>query len=168
MLIYLKQYIVTLLHLLTMGPKRSTRNALPLILAEHDLNNNNFFPDRDLSKLSEDSRMLVEIIMDKFDNFSQEISAKLEIKNEKIADLEREVVTLRKQNNDLYDRLDSIETNERNDSVIISGSVLPPGQKEENTAFLAKSLIVDKLRINLSEQDIKSAHPREETDDPTG
>lgn len=96
--------------------------------------------------------------MDKFDTFSREISVKIEAKNEKIAHLEQEVSTFKKQNEDLCDRLDSIESKERSDSVVISGSSLPPGQKDENTLNTVSSLITNNLKIKLSENDILSAH----------
>ena len=141
-----------------MGPKRSNKTVLPPLAPMLDLNSNSFFPDRDLSKLSDESRLIVEIIMDKFDALSRDISSKIEAKDVRIEQLEQEVVTLRKLNHDLCDRVDSIESRERNDCVVISGSSLPSGQKDENTNKIASSLIDSNLKIKLNERDIMSAH----------
>ena len=141
-----------------MGPKRTNKTVLPPITPALDINSNCFFPDRDLSKLSDESRLIVEIIMDKFDAFSRDICMKIEAKNEKIAHLEQEVVTLKKQNDDLCDRLDSIESRERSDCVVVSGSSLPPGRKDENTLNIVSSLIANNLKVKLSEHDILSAY----------
>jgi len=134
------------------------RGVLPPLPSALDTHSNQFCPDKDLSKLSEESKLLLEIIMEKFDCFAREIGGKIEAKDEKISLLEQQVINLKHENCCLTDRMDNIEARERNNSLIFSGSDLPAASATGNSVRVVQDVISRILKIKLSGDDIVSAN----------
>lgn len=125
--------------------------ALPTLNSERDVNSNYFFGDRDVSKLTVDGRLIIELIMEKLDSAVCEIIGKLQERDLKIEKLEQDVSTLKRDVGDLRDRLEDVEANKRCDSVIVSGSC-------ENCSRIIESVFQSNLNYVLPANEISVSY----------
>ena len=138
--------------------KKQTKSVLPPLPTNLDINSNNFYSTKDLSKLSEEGSLIVEIIMEKFDKLSQDITSKIEANQEKFDEMEREIRSLKNDNSEVRERLDGIEARERNDSVIISGAQLPKVTPDENPVGVSLDMFERVLKLKTNKENIRHAY----------
>ena len=135
--------------------KKNNRAVLPTLQPELDVNSNMF--GGDLSKLSEEGRILVELVMGKLDGSVREILAKLDERDVRIASLEDEVRALKSDRDELSLRIDDIEARGRCDDVIVSGSALPSVSGGEDTAGVVSDVLRRELNYSLAAGDVSEA-----------
>lgn len=137
------------------APVSGSSGLSDLMASEGDLDNL-------IGSLSNDSKTLVKIL-----NLiiSKQFKADLEVlKNEinskdAIIDvMKNEIQELKSKVQELETNIDNAEQYERRDTVIISGPVLPPESRPENTVDVVKGVIRDHLKINLNDSEISVAH----------
>lgn len=110
-----------------------------------------------IDQLSEEHRALYMLISSKFDETITELKQELKLKDDMINKLETDIVSLRRSNQEILQRLDDVECRERNDSVILSGPGLPSASDHENVQQIAEGMMRDKLRCKISSGDILSS-----------
>lgn len=108
----------------------------------------------EIDQLSEESRALYMLINTKLDEVVETINRK----EERISHLEQECGSLKKVVSELGERLDELEAGERNDSVIISGSALPPVTSNENTIQTVQHTMKNRMNYEISDDKITSAY----------
>lgn len=115
-----------------------------------------------LGTLSEESKTLVKIlntiISKQFKAEIDMIKKDLNSKDDKIAELNTEIKELKNKVHDLEVNIDNTEQYERRDTVIISGPLLPPETRPENSVHTVTSAIKEHLKINVNENEISVAH----------
>ena len=126
-----------------------------------------------VEKLSNDGKILMKHIQAEFDKFSRdhlarfhteldkfknEFSELMKSKDVEIQQLKEEVTSFRTEVKKLKQGIDDADQYERRDSVILSGSALPPMPEGENTHNLVLELLKDKWNVVLSLQDIDTTH----------
>ena len=104
---------------------RKGKNILPALSPALDINSIGFAPDTDLSKLSPDNRIIVDLMMRKMDEVKRELMSKLDEKDEKIEEMNKQVGSLKSEVRELKTRLEDVESFQRGDSLIFSGEALP-------------------------------------------
>ena len=87
-----------------------------------------------------------------------EFSDLLSKKNETIQKLEEEVNKLNSKVEKLESLIDDGDAYERRDTVIISGSSIPPVSQGEICTNIARQLLQEKLNLVIPETDISTAH----------
>ena len=112
-----------------------------------------------VEKLSNDGKILMKHIQAEFDKFSRdhlarfhteldkfknEFSELMKSKDVEIQQLKEEVTSFRTEVKKLKQGIDDADQYERRDSVILSGSALPPMPEGENTYNLVLELLKDK------------------------
>ena len=83
---------------------------------------------------------------------------KLERALTKVQSLEDESKNLRDLVSRLEERIDDTDAYERRDCVVFNGDALPIAASGENTASIATDIIRNKLRINIKQEEISTAH----------
>ena len=106
---------------------------------------------RDITKLSEEGKIIVNIVVKAIAISSQE-------KDTTIAKLQSKVESLESKITKLEEQIDDVEQYERRDTLILSGPVLPSEHSMENAADLVVKAIKDNLRVNITHSDINIAH----------
>ena len=104
-------------------------------------------PDDDLENMSAESR----IILEKLDSVRLEIVDQLKARDERIDKLESDVSVLKRENRNLRNRLDDIESNQRSDSLILSGDALPTATMNENPVQIVEDVLKSKLNISTTD-----------------
>ena len=92
------------------------------------------------------------------ENFQENIVKLCQERDTRIAAIEAENKTLETKIEKLETKIDDTEAYERRDTVVISGNAVPPVEKMENCAKLARQLIKEKVGFVVSENDISVAH----------
>ena len=123
----------------------------------------------EISTLSNDSKVLYKAI-DKslsihIKNITDHYDEQLAIKDTQISELSSRVTSLEVDNKELHskltslqDGLDAIDQYERRDSLIFSGSILPPEANLENSAQVIANTIREHLKVTITPDDINVAH----------
>ena len=117
-------------------------------------NNASTLPDLS-SKLSEEGKLIVQLITDHIDILKSEFTEKIKEKDKEIAIVKSELNSVRTRLAQLEERHDDAEAYERRNTLIISGDGVPEASQGENcTAIIVSSMIREKLRMNISAGDI--------------
>ena len=110
-----------------------------------------------IDQLSEESRVLYMLITSKFESSFLELEKKLKLRDERIEMLEREIAAVRKCSKDLADRLDDIESENRSDTLIISGNEVPISEPHEDVSLIVQGITRNKLKCEVKREYIPSA-----------
>ena len=110
------------------------------------------------SKLSEEGKLIVQLITDHNDILKSEFTEKIKEKDKEIAIVKSELNSVRTRLAQLEDRHDDAEAYERRDTLIISGDGVPEASLGENCTVIVSSMIREKLRKNISAGDISVSH----------
>ena len=127
----------------TMPAKVSCNNDVPRIVS-----------DCDNEKLSEEGKALIQVMTVKL----EEIIRKIDVRDEKIQNLEQDILTLNRDNRKLRERVEDIEAYGRANTFILSGTGLPESSVGENCSSVVCELVKQKLRKELSPNDISVAY----------
>ena len=109
--------------------------------------------------LSDISRRITHEINNKFAQFKEEMIALLDSKDSKIASLEEEIASLKKNLAAVDERCDEADAYERRDTVIVSGGELPDNPADgENCSQIFCNIIKNKVGLIIKPSDISVAH----------
>ena len=133
-----------------MPPKRN----LPKVSNDFSLENLPF----DTSKLSEESKLIVSILIYTVNNTQVKFEDAMKLKDKDIKTLETKVTHLENKIESMECKLDNSEVAERINDVIITGPSTPVVTIGENCISIVKNLLGNKLRMNLSPNDIVKSH----------
>lgn len=131
-----------------------SRTVAPVSVISHTAAPVSDVTESDIDQLSEESRVLYMMINSKLDEVVKTINRK----EERISHLEKECGTLRRVVAELGERLDELEAGERNDSVVMSGSAIPPGNSNENTIQIVQHIMKNNMNYDISREKITSAY----------
>lgn len=112
----------------------------------------------DLDGMSAETRIIIEFMSEKLNNAINEIKNIIQQRDNTIDNLEQEIRNLKKDNLELRDRLDEVETYQRRNTLIITGDKTPIYAEGENVVNVALNVIREQLKIKLSPDDISVAH----------
>ena len=110
-----------------------------------------------LGELSEDGKLIVQLLSNKFDAVVEKYTALLKQKEERISKLEGELSSVRKTLTAYEERLNTCESQERKLDLIISGPDVPEATVNENCKRVVCNLIKEKLKVNVKAAEIASA-----------
>lgn len=105
----------------------------------------------DISTLSQEGKVIVNTIV-------KALQTLLDMKEQKIRDLESRVNELENKTIDLENQIDDCNQYERRDTLIISGPSLPNETPNENTSEVVVNMVKQTLKINIDHTDINIAH----------
>ena len=115
-----------------------------------------------IESLPEDSQTLVKIlnniISNKFNQEFQELKNCIAEKDKEIATLKKDNKRLRESMDNLELRMDELEQYSRRDCVVFSGRDLPPDVEKENTTELVIKMAREKLGLEIHSSDISVSH----------
>lgn len=140
----------------TKGKQR--RKVLPPLPQSLDINSNSFADDTDVDDLSGDSKIILDSMMRKMDEVKSELLARLDEKIKVIEKLESEVDYLRRENTDIKNRLEDIESYQRSESLIISGNALPEVKNGENCSHAVVDILKNQMNFVLPKEAISAAY----------
>ena len=112
----------------------------------------------DISKLSSDGQLIVNLLKDEINQLRQEFLTTINEKNSLINSLSEEVIGLKKRISKLESSLDDSDAYERRDTIIISGPEIPQFSTGENPVAITQKLIRDCLKIEVPASDINTVH----------
>ena len=129
----------------------------------------NDMPDKSLNDLvdslrSSDTKIILTIMITQFEDFKQILGKKdEEIKklSTEVAELKKcveQVTGLKKKISSLESELDDVDSYERRDTLIFSGSNLPHGSLNENCIETIRKLASEKLQVNFDPREVSTAH----------
>ena len=101
---------------------------------------------------------ITEMFSDMFADFREEFLKILAEKDEKIATLESDAASLKKQVAKLEEKIDENDAYERRDTLVLSGSCIPPTNNMESCPQLVCDLAKNHLQVNIRPTDISVAH----------
>ena len=96
----------------------------------------------ELDSMSAESK----VILEKLDAVRVDIVNQLKTRDERIEHLETEIETLKRDAQELKNRLDDGESCQRSDSLIISGDALPPAARDEDSVGVIEEVFRNKLK----------------------
>ena len=120
-------------------------------------NNASMLPDLS-SKLSEEGKLIVQLITDHIDILKSEFTEKIKEKDKEIAIVKSELNSVWTRLAQLEERHDDAEAYERRNTLIISGDGVPEASQGENCTAIVSNMIREKLRMNISAGDIFVSH----------
>ena len=132
---------------------RSSNNSLKSVTPMSDR-----LSSDQLSCISEEGKVILTQINDKLDTSVAQILARLDEHIVKIKELEGHVLRLKLENTDMRERLDELEADQRDTSLIISGESIPNSVNGENVASITQDLIKSKLNYELPLSTISAAY----------
>ena len=100
------------------------------------------------------SKKVVTIMMKQFQALRDEISSK----NQEITELKSKVGELQSKVEKLESNIDDADAYERRDTIILSGSAVPPASVGEKSSEIVRAVVRENLRIELSSAEINTAH----------
>ena len=112
----------------------------------------------DIDGLSADGRLIVTALSSQLDFMTEKIHSLTKIlheKDDKIDELEREVLQLKKNMTNLKEKIDDADAYERRDTLIFSGDCVPPVKVEESCNHLVCDLLNSELSLNVIRRLIK-------------
>jgi len=112
----------------------------------------------DVNKLTEEGRMIVALLSEKFDNSVREFVEENKRKDEEISKLKQEVSNLQRDLGELRGKVDEVEANNRRDTIILSGDGIDVVSQNENTGIRACEIIKTKLNYVVPAEEVISAH----------
>ena len=101
----------------------------------------------DLSKVSDERRLIVPILMYTVNNNQENFIKAMEILFEKVKSLERKLEVL-------DNKMDDKDVSEKSNEIIISRFNIPVARPDENSSSVVRNILKDKLSINMSPVDI--------------
>ena len=102
-------------------------------------------PSSPLSKLSEDNRFLLDLLNEKFDSLIEMLTER----DNRIDSLERKITTLEDHVLTLRGRLDDLESENRANTVILSGNKVPNEVANENVVEVARLVLKNELKNEI-------------------
>ena len=131
-----------------MPPKKNkpSNSAIPT----YDLDNLPF----DLSKLSDESRLIVSILMYTVNNNQENFTKAMESKDKEVKMLSEKVKGLERKLELLDNKMDEKDVSERSNEIIISGFNIPVAQPDEDSSSVVRNILKDNLKLNVSPVDI--------------
>ena len=121
-------------------------------------NVNNMSLDELSDKLSGDGKLIVSVMINRFDSMKKEFFDLLATKNREVEELRDELCVMKKKVSLLEGTIDDGNAYERRDTVIFSGSAVPVVSNGENCRDIVINLVKEKLRIELPISEINIAH----------
>ena len=122
-----------------------------------------------LAKLKGDSKLMMNILLGQFKDLRTEFTNVTAAKNEEINELRNELGDLKKTVNKLEEMIDSQDSYERRDTIILSGNDIPEVSTGEICSNIVHDIIQSKLRIQLAPNEINTAHrlgPKKQSQGP--
>ena len=92
------------------------------------------------------------------ENMKKEFRTSLSERDAKVASLESEVSSLKNRVTELEDKIEEGEVYERRDTLIISGSKVPPVSLNEICLQVTRNIIRENLKISVPENEISVTH----------
>ena len=108
----------------------------------------------DYSKLSEDGKILLALIDQRFD----EMRATIELKDKKINDLEEQVCSMKHDMDALQKKIDDLDADGRSSTVIVSGSSLPSVMNDENPVAVVCEVLKRDLKYEISPDNVVAGY----------
>ena len=98
------------------------------------------------------------IISSKIDEAVQKIFVKLDEKDAEIAKLSRDNINLKRECQELSERVDELESDKLKNTLIISGEALPSGSNNEVTSLIVRDTLKQHIKYELPLDYISSAY----------
>ena len=133
-------------YFLSMPPKRNP----PKVQNDFILDNLPF----DISKLSEESRLMVTILMYTVNNAQEKFDDAMKVKDKNIKTLETKVSILENKIESMESKFDNNEALERMNDIIITGPTTPVSRSGEVCGSVVMDLIRNTLMVNISPNEI--------------
>ena len=93
-----------------------------------------------------------------FQNMKQEFRTSLSERDAKVASLESEVSSLKNRLSEIEEKIEEGEAYEKRDTLIISGSKVPPVSLNENCLQVTRNIIREHLKISVPENEVSVTH----------
>ena len=110
-----------------------------------------------VDKLPKDSKAVVEILRLLLDETVCKYTSLLKERDDRIHKLETDLVTVKNILNEYESKIDSFESQQFSQDIILSGNSLPPEIDNENCSRIVTTIMRDKLNYNLKVSDVKNA-----------
>ena len=110
------------------------------------------------AELSGDGQKIVQAITVQLDMLREEFRLKMAEKDKQIMKLNEVVSTLKCDVMKLEERLKDAYAYERKDTLIFSGEGIPESSIVENCTTTVRDIVRNKLKINMGESDVSTAH----------
>ena len=110
-----------------------------------------------VDKLPKDSKAIVEILRLTLDEIMCRYTSLLKERYDRINKLETDLVTVKNILNEYENKIDSFESQQFSQDIIVSGISLPPEIDNENCSRIVTTIIRDKLNYNLKVSDVKNS-----------
>ena len=120
-------------------------------------NNASTLPDLS-SELSEEGKLIVQLITDHIDILKSEFTEKIKERDKEIAVVKSELNSVRTRLAQLEERHDDAEAYERRDTLIISVDAVQEASQGENCTAIVSNMIWENVRMNISAGDISVSH----------
>ena len=114
--------------------------------------------DAEFDALPASAKKIVLFIREDLRSMKDELLALLDAKSTEISCLREEVKDLKLTVGRLEERIDDADCYERRDTLIVSGSAVPPGTPDEVCRNVVMGVFKDELKLNISSSDISTAH----------
>ena len=111
-----------------------------------------------MQELSEEGRTIVQLLSTKIDDVMNSFMKLLKERDDKIDKLQEEVSTLKSKIEQVEEKMDDSDSQQRRNDVIVSGKVLPVVSEGENCRKLIVGLFKEHVKVNLKMADIIEAH----------
>ena len=108
--------------------------------------------------LSESERRIVDAISFRIDSVKDEFLAQITVRDRQIEKLTDEVYMLKTNMFRLEEKIDINEAHDRRDTLLFSGSSLPPVSDGENTSLVLITLVQEKLNVVVPNDSILVSH----------
>lgn len=112
----------------------------------------------DCGDISDESRKIVELLSSKLEGAVSELKAILELKDSKINKLESELASMKREWQDLREKVEDIENFQRRDSLVISGEGIPAAAPAERTTEVVRAVVRSHLKVELGDGDVLEAY----------
>ena len=112
----------------------------------------------DLSVLSEESKLLVSILMYNVSTIQKQFTAEIKEKDTEIRILNEKVTRLEKNLETMESKLDENEVSERDTEIIISGPNIPACTSGENYTNVVKEVFLEHFRTAITNKQIVKSH----------
>ena len=111
----------------------------------------------DMGGLSEEGKLILSNIIEKLNTAVAQILSRYDEQSVKVDQLELQVSKLKRENSEMMNRMDELEADQRDSSLIISGKSVPGYVNGENVSSVARDLLKSKLNYELPLTSITSA-----------
>ena len=108
-------------------------------------------------ELDENGKLIVEILFEKFDDFTEKFEEMLAERDKKINLLEKEIAIVKKTMSNFEEKCDEAESSERRNDLILSGQDIPATKVGENCVQVASVIFKEKLNIVTDPKNIIQA-----------